>query len=310
MHRVSTRSWVLRFSAVLVAASVAGSFVGCSKKKEDAKAVAEKAKADRDKVQQGDRYADGKRLEATLKDWAKRWDETAELPACDPLLKDAAELELCKTAAAALVTMKAAAKKPEPNATLIHLAAELSFATEAASEKLRNASMEKLQAERAKNAPAPSGSAAAGKPPAKKVYSSDETKARALGSAAKLGERVKELEAAPADPGMQVMQAYSRANRAAFRYLSQFLQFGPLPTRRSTLDELEGLSKRKESWPALGRTLREAALVENDPELQGRLKTLSPKLTRRGAGMAPATPAIASSLPPGHTPPPSTVIKP
>jgi hypothetical protein len=89
---------------------------------------------------------------------------------------------------------------------------------------------------------------------------------------------------------MQVMQAYSRVNRAALRYLSQFLQFGPLPMRKTTFVELEGLSKRREAWPALGRTLREAAMAENDPELQGSLKTLAPKLSRRSAGVVPAAP--------------------
>jgi len=85
------------------------------------------------------------------------------LPACDPLLKDAAELELCKNASAALTAMKTAAAKPEPEAVLIHDAAELAFATEVASEKLRNASMEKMQAEQ-KAAPVGSASGAAKTP--------------------------------------------------------------------------------------------------------------------------------------------------
>jgi len=89
---------------------------------------------------------------------------------------------------------------------------------------------------------------------------------------------------------MQVMQAYSRVNRASLRYLSQFLQFGPLPTRKATFVEVEALSKRREAWPALGRTLREAAMAENDPELQGSLKSLAPKLSRRSAGVVPTAP--------------------
>ncbi|HXK19181.1 MAG TPA: hypothetical protein VNG33_15315, partial [Polyangiaceae bacterium] len=201
-------------------------------------------------------------------------------------------------------TMKAAAAKPEADAVLIHDAAELALATEAASEKLRNASMEKMQAEQ-KAAAVPSGSGAAKAPPPPKAppplaYSSS-SKVRGLNSVAKsaLAEQLRPIDAT-VDPAMQVMQAYSRANRAALRYLSQFLQFGPLPTRKATFVELEALGKRKESWPALGRTLREAAMAENDPGLQGSLKTLAPKLSRRAV---PATPQLLGA-PPGGGPPP------
>lgn len=294
-HRFTTGSWLGNVGVLLLATSLGGA-VACSKKKqEDAKAEAAKDKAEKDKGPQGDRYKDGQRLAGALKDWSKRWSDTADLPGCEPLLKDAAELELCKTAAAALVTMKAAVAKPEPETTQIHLAAELAFATEAASEKLRNASMEKMQQEH--KSPA-SLTSAAGKPAIPPVGSS--AKARALGSAGKLGEKLKDLQAAPTDPGMQVMQAYSRVNRASLRYLSQFLQFGPLPTRNATFTELEGLSKRKEAWPALGRTLREAAMAENDPDLQGKLKALAPKMSRRSQGVVPAGPGMMPNLPPGR----------
>jgi hypothetical protein len=154
--------------------------------------------------------------------------------------------------------------------------------------------MEKLQAEH-KTAAAPSAGGPAR--PAPSVFA----KVRPSGSSAKpspLGSS-KALEAAPVDPGMQVMQAYSRVNRASLRYLSQFLQFGPLPTRNAAFSELEGLSKRKETWPALGRTLREAAMAENDPDLQGKLKALAPKMSRR-SGVRPAAPGLNPAMPPGH----------
>jgi len=291
-------TWSLtgKWGVLLLAGCVLAGSPGCSKKKqEDGKAEAEKAKAEADKKPLGDRYKDGQRLASALKDWGKRWSDTNDLPACDPLLKNAADQELCKTAGAALTTLKAAVAKPEPEATQIHLAAELAFATEAASEKLREASMEKLQAEH-KAAPGPSASGAAR--PAGSVFA----KIRPSGSSAKpspLGSNGRPLEAAPVDPGMQVMQAYSRVNRASLRYLSQFLQFGPLPTRNAAFTELEGLSKRKETWPALGRTLREAAMAENDPDLQGKLKALAPKMSRR-SGVRPAAPGLTPTMPPGH----------
>jgi hypothetical protein len=292
-----------KVAALLIVACATTAVVGCSKKQDDAKAKAEKADVDK-KRPQGDRYADGQRLAASLKDWTKRWSDTADLPTCEVLLKDAAELELCKNAITALATMKAAAAKPEPETVLIHDAAELAYATEAASEKLRNASMEKMQAERAA-APGASGSAAPGKAPPPKPVFSALPKVKPLGSATKplLGaDKLKApVETAALDPAMQVMQAFSRANRASLRYLSQFLQFGPLPTRKATFNELEGLSKRREAWPALGRTLREAAMAENDPDLQGKLKALAPKLSRRGPGMMPITPGMMpQGMPPGH----------
>jgi hypothetical protein len=119
-----------------------------------------------------------------------------------------------------------------------------------------------------------------------------------------MADKLKPIDATAVDPAMQVMQAYSRVNRAALRYLSQFLQFGPLPTRKATFVELDALSKRKEAWPALGRTLREAAMAENDPDLQGSLKTLAPKLSRRSAGVVPAAPNMPGLHPPDPGAPP------
>lgn len=296
----TSKSWLKKASVLMLAVTVCGGSVACSKKKqEDGKAEAEKSKAENEKkAPTGDRYKDGQRLAAAVKDWQKRWADTADLPPCEPLLKDAAELELCKTAAASLTAVKAAAAKPEPEATQIHLAAELAYATEAASEKLRHASMTKLQEER-KTTAAPGAS---GKPLPTPAGSAS-PKARAVASASKLGDKLKDAQATPADPGMQVMQAYSRANRASLRYLSQFLQFGPLATRQATFNELEALSKRKEAWPAVGRTLREAAMAENDTDLQAKLKTLAPKMSRRDRGVMPAAPGMMPKFPPGSAPP-------
>lgn len=312
---MKSRSWSWTGSAgmALLAACLSTSLVGCSKKKdEETKAKAEQAESKKKKKPQGDRYADGKRLEATLKDWSKRWADTADLPACDPLLKDAAQLELCKTAATALSTMKAAAAKPEPEAVLIHNAAELAFATESASEKLRTASMEKMQGE---HKTAPAGNVAPSVKPspsalgaASKIRPAGSALAKASPSAGQLGDKLR-AEPAPVDPAMQVMQAYSRVNRAALRYLSQYLQFGPLPTRKVAFTELEALSKRKEAWPALGRTLREAAMAENDPDLQGKLKALAPKLSRRSPAMPPGAPPDHAPAPGAVTPPPAAPEK-
>jgi hypothetical protein len=296
----SNRSWLTRVGASLLVVSVAGGVVGCSKKKEeDTKAKAEKAESKGKKKPQGDRYADNVKLSGALKEWSKRWSETADLPACDPLLKAPADAEICKTAQAALTTMKAAAAKPEAEAALIHAAAELTMATENASDKLRTAFMEKTQAERKA---APAGSGAPSTKPLPSGFAKATPRTRPLGSsgraalADKLGDKAKGLEAAPLDPDQQVLQAYSRVNRASLRYLGQFLQFGPLPTRNLAFTELEALSKKKETWPALGRSLREAAMTENDEALQAKLKALAPKLARRPPGAMPTLPG----LPPGH----------
>lgn len=296
----STWAWQGRVGSLLLVTCALGVLGGCSKKKdEETKAKAEKTEADaKKKKPEGDRYADGKRLESALKDWTKRWNDTADLPACDPLLKDPAELELCKTAAAQLTTLKAAVAKPEPPAVLIHAAAELAFATENAAEKLRAASMAKMQGEQKPGATAPgkvSPGALGAAPKVRPAASGQPGKALA---ASKLGDKSKPAETPPPDPATQVMQSYSRVNRASLRYLSQFLQFGALPTRRIAFTELEALSKRKEAWPALGRTLREAAMAENDPELQGQLKALAPKLSRRPhSAVAPAASAPAAPKP-------------
>lgn len=293
----STRRLVVNTATLIVVTAALGGALGCSKKKQEgAKAQAEAAEIEKTKRPTGDRYADGQRLAAALKDWTRRWADTPELPACEPLLKQAPDLELCKAASAALTTMKTAAAKPESEAVLLRAAADLAIGTEAVSEKLRSASMEKLQTEQKTS---PSASAAPGRttPPG----AASAGKPRPLGSAGKtaLMEKSTALEASPLDPGMQVIQAYSRVNRASLRYLSQFLQFGALPTRKAAFTELEALSKRRPTWPALGRTLREAAMAENDADLQGRLKVLAPSLSRRAPTSLPGGTTLA---PPGAPP--------
>jgi hypothetical protein len=317
----SYRTFVARLGVITLAAGIACVSVGC--KKSDDKATAEKAEGK--KKPRGDRFADGQRLAGAQKEWAKRWAETLDLPACDSLLKAPADQEVCKTAQAALVTLKAAVAKPEPESVLIHAAAELAFASEAASEKLRTAFMEKSQAE-TKAAPGASGAAPSAKPapssakpapsgakaPLPNASAFSAVRTRAISSAGKaafmdkIAGREKEGEAAPIDPDQQLLQAYARAGRAALRYLGQFLQYGPLPTRNATFVEVEALSHRKETWPALARTLREAAMTEKDQSLQAKLKALVPKLARRTPTVAPeGAPAAAPEAAPAAAPEPS-----
>jgi hypothetical protein len=48
-------------------------------------------------------------------------------------------------------------------------------------------------------------------------------------------------------------------------------------------------------------------MTENDPTLQGKLKALAPKLSRRGPGAipgGPGMPGMPPGMPPGHPPKP------
>jgi hypothetical protein len=80
------------------------------------------------------------------------------------------------------------------------------------------------------------------------------------------------------DPYQPLVRAYGKLEVEALRYLSAFLELAPLPTRKQTLAEITTLWQESSPPPhTLQQIVRQAALLETDPELKASLTKLDRK---------------------------------
>lgn len=84
-------------------------------------------------------------------------------------------------------------------------------------------------------------------------------------------------------PISQLMDASVRMEREAVRQLGAYLEYAELPVRRSAFVTVKRLHEQHPGWPLLAQLLREAALLESDPELRGKLSLLSASAQPSGA---------------------------
>jgi hypothetical protein len=89
------------------------------------------------------------------------------------------------------------------------------------------------------------------------------------------------------DPYQPLVRAYAKLEVEALRYLGAFLELGPLSTRKRALTELTTLwEESSRPSPTLQQIVRQAALLESDPELKASLKKLD-----RKSHLVPPTPS-------------------
>jgi hypothetical protein len=267
--------------------------VGCSKKKaepEKATTPAPSASAPTDP------NADGKRLERSLTDWKRRWDRI-DLEGCEPVFKEASDLELCGKAKEALTKVKDFAVKTDKTPEAMRAAGDLVLAAENAVEKLRLAAASELAKPGASGAPKPAASA----PPKPKLKTAGSAAAAPSGSGPSRVE----------NPQMKVVSSYERVARTAARYLGSFLQQGPLDVRKQAFAEVQRLVPQREKWSALRDVVRQASLTERDQELRKQLRDTEQKLRPpRPAGAPSGAPPFPppgqrpgpDGMPPGHPP--------
>jgi hypothetical protein len=235
-----------------------------------------------------DRYADGSRLTATLTEWQKRWRTETTPPSCAALLTRAEEQRLCVEATELLTQVKARAEALDRTNDTLRDAAELSRRAARATQKLRYRDMEYMGTQGLSLA-APSASTGAAAVPngAGRPASS----AQARPSAKPSGSGAADTEA-PAgtrrdDPYQALVRAYAKLEVEAVRYLGAFLELGPLPTRKRAFGEITALwEEASRPSPTLQQVVRQAALLESDPELKASLKKLD-----RKSHLVPPTPS-------------------
>jgi len=228
-----------------------------------------------------DRFADGSRLSAALGDWQERWRKATTPPTCSVLLTRAEEQRLCVEASDQLTQVKTRAEALDRSHDTLRDAAELSRRAARAAKKLSYRDMEYMGTQGLSLAPKSSASAGA-------VPSAS---AKPAPSAKPSGSGAPDAEA-PAgtrrdDPYQPLVRAYGKLEVEALRYLGAFLELGPLPTRKRALGELTTLwEEASRPSPTLQQIVRQAALLESDPELKARLQKLD-----RKSHLVPPTPS-------------------
>jgi hypothetical protein len=193
-------------------------------------------------------------------------------------LKETADLLLCQTAIDALAAI-AGKEAVTPERSIERLASgALSLAR--LSERVRYLSLAEL-AERqlegdAGTRAAPSASAGAGEERAT-VLRRRKTMHPEAGS----GHPEPHGLALRDGPISELLAVTLRSQRDAIRELGAYLEYGPLPIRRTAFAAVERLHAEHPKWPLLDHLLQEAALLESDGALKRDLQRLSERNLRR-----------------------------
>ncbi len=80
-------------------------------------------------------------------------------------------------------------------------------------------------------------------------------------------------------------QSSVQLERDVLRHFAAYLEYGSLEVRKSAFERAKQLSEQHPAWPALDRTLREASVLETEPDLKTQLASLA------NAGFASKKPA-------------------
>jgi hypothetical protein len=73
-----------------------------------------------------------------------------------------------------------------------------------------------------------------------------------------------------------------RIERDVMRALAAYLDYAELPVRRSAFEAVKRLREQHPQWPLLDETIREARLLERDPDLKQALLALDRSGLPRG----------------------------
>jgi hypothetical protein len=203
------------------------------------------------------------------------WKNKPKLDECSIALHEKEDLELCQAANSALAALEQDGQESAESALPALESSALTLAR--LSSRLRYLSIGELSKKRLagdagapSSAPASSGArAVAGRPNREQEH----------------GHRTFELDDGPIS---QLMGTSVRLEREAVRNLGAYLEYAELPVRRSAFATVKRLHAQHPDWPLLAQLLREAALLESDPELKSQLGALS-------ASAAPKAPRPAQS---------------
>ncbi len=211
----------------------------------------------------------------------QRWQSKPNLGDCKATLKEKADVELCIAAQGALDKLGAVGDAADQALPTLAAAA---LALARFSERVRFLSLAELSQKRLLHdggAPGPTPQTAPRPSPSAKWPN------RALHDLKRPFDRESfELGDGPIS---KMMGTTVHAERDVVRALGAYLEYAELPVRRGALVTVKNLRDEHPQWPLLAHLLREASLLESDPDLKRELQELSASGLPRGAG-------------PGHSP--------
>jgi hypothetical protein len=211
-------------------------------------------------------YAEGARelhLQTELTRAQARWKSKPSLGDCSAALHEKEDLELCEAANSALTVLEQNRELVGESALPALENSALSLAR--LSKRLRFLSLGELSKKRL------AGDAGAPMPPASP---SGHGPIRGLLSRQQEhGHRgIFELGDGPIS---RLMGTSVRLEHDAVRNLGAYLEYAELPVRRTAFSTVKRLHEQHPEWPLLAQLLREATLLESDPELKAQLAALS-----------------------------------
>jgi hypothetical protein len=201
---------------------------------------------------------------------SERWRSKPVLTDCTIVLHESGDAELCSGATSALGSFEQL-DLDAPNAQLLAVLGDGSLALARLSQRARYQALKDLGQKRLTgDAGAPSPSPAASTPTTPSGQAMPEK--QALGGRMPREERAMELTQGPAS---QLLSIVLRLERDSLRNLGAYLEYAPLSTRQTAFDTVKHLREVHPQWPLLEHLIREAALLEIDPDLKSALSALA-----------------------------------
>gem|GEM_PF-1049081 len=214
---------------------------------------------------------------------SERWQSKPNLDDCTVVLHQDGDAALCHTAAAALTAIEHL-DPSLPTERILPVLADGALSLARLSERARYQSLAELGEKHvtgsASAAPATSGSASAlSKPTPPRPLSSSTCVPQQEQHALELGE----------SPVAKFLPVALRLERDALRNLGAYLEYAPLDARRAALGSVKQLRATHPQWALLDHLIREAALLESDPDQKRALRELVVSGLPRGKSPAQST---------------------
>lgn len=223
-----------------------------------------------------------------LKRASERWQSKPNLDDCTVVLHQDGDAALCHAAADALAAIEHL-DPSSPTERILTVLADGALSLARLSERARYQSLAEIGEKRvtggASAAPAMSGSTAAPSKPSP-PKSAPASASSSSGLVPQQGQHALELGDSPVAKFLPVAL---RLERDALRNLGAYLEYAPLDVRRAAGGTVKRLRDTHPQWALLDHLMREAALLESDPDQKRLLKELVVSGLPRGKSSAPGT---------------------
>ena len=211
-------------------------------------------------------------FEAELKRARDLWSGKPNLGDCTVPLHEKADQELCRTAELAILAIEGQFAAP-PERVLPTLA-DGALALTRLAQRARYLSLGELSSKQL------GGDAGVALPMTPTGARPSALLGKRLGAVPNGGQRSLELANGPAS---RMMSDTVRLERDVLRNLGAYLEYAELPVRRSAFESVRRLRGEHPQWPLLEHLVREAGLLESDPDLKRRLEEFSEHGLPRGS---------------------------